>query len=227
MSLRKILLASVLMTATVTSAMAEEYGTWNDNSAIGSLVVNDQVNLQTNWSNLSGVVDTVGGDVVAQGAAAGNIMDVITMDNTRVFNNQIVSSQATIGSNVSLDANNVWGSVGVNNTSLCNGASVSTDPVLTSVNSYQECGAKDPYTGTSAFVTNIAGNAVFQNSAISNSFEADSNAPNFPVFNKQINNSSAISNMAVNAFNVGGTVGLSSSAIGNTSRVIHYNTGGR
>lgn len=41
MSLCKIFLASVLMTATVTSAMAEEYGTWNDNSAIGSLVVND------------------------------------------------------------------------------------------------------------------------------------------------------------------------------------------
>jgi hypothetical protein len=228
MSLRKILLASVLMTATALPAFAQEYGTWNDspNSAIGSLVINDQVNLQTNWSNLSGVVDTVGGDVVAQGAAAGNIVDVITMDNTRVFNNQIVSSQATIGSNVALDANNVWGSVGVNNTSLCNGASVSTDPVLTSVNSYQECGAKDPYTGTSAFVTNIAGNAVFQNSAISNSFEADSNAPNFPVFNKQINNSSAISNMAVNAFNVGGTVGMQSSAVGNTARVIHYNTGG-
>ncbi len=226
MSLRKILLASVLMTATAIPAFAQEYGTWNDNGAIGSLVVNDQVNLQTNWSNMSGVVDTVGGDVVAQGAAAGNIVDVITMDNTRVFNNQIVSSDATIGSNVALDANNVWGSVGVSNSSLCNGASVSTDPVLTSVNSYQECGAKDPYTGTSAFVTNIAGNAVFQNSAISNSFEADSNAPNFPVFNKQINNSSAISNMAVNAFNVGGTVGMQSSAIGNTARVIHYNTGG-
>lgn len=75
------------MTAIVTSAMAEEYGTWNDNSAIGSLVVNDQVNLKTNWSNLSGVVDTMGGDVVAQSAAAGNIMDVIPMDNTRVFNN--------------------------------------------------------------------------------------------------------------------------------------------
>ena len=226
MSLRKILLASVLMTATAIPAFAQEYGTWNDNGAIGSLVVNDQVNLQTNWSNMSGVVDTVGGDVVAQGAAAGNIVDVITMDNTRVFNNQIVGSDATIGSNVALDANNVWGSVGVSNSSLCNGASVSTDPVLTSVNSYQECGAKDPYTGTSAFVTNIAGNAVFQNSAISNSFEADSNAPNFPVFNKQINNSSAISNMAVNAFNVGGTVGMQSSAIGNTARVIHYNTGG-
>jgi len=231
MSLRKILLATVLMTATASSAFAtDQYGTWNDNSlqqgAIGSLVVNDQLNTVTNWSNMSGVVDTVGGDVVAMGAAAGNIVDVITMDNTRAFNNQIVTNQATIGSNVALDANNVWGSVGVNNSSLCNGASVSTDPVLTSVKSYQECAAKDPYTGTSAFVTNIGGNAVFQGSAISNSFEADSNAPNFPVFNKQINGSSAISNMAVNAFNVGGTIGMQSSAIGNTARVIHYNTGG-
>jgi hypothetical protein len=230
MSLRKILLASVLMTATALPSFATEYGTWNDNSlqqgAIGSLVVNDQVNTVTNWSNLSGVVDTVGGDVVAMGAAAGNILDVITMDNTRAFNNQIVSNSATIGSNVALDANNVWGSVGVNNSSLCNGASVSTDPFLTSVKSYQECNARDTYTGTSAFVTNIGGNAVFQGSAISNSFEADSNAPNFLVFNKQINGSSAISNMAVNAFNVGGTIGMQSSAIGNTARVIHYNTGG-
>jgi hypothetical protein len=103
---------------------------------------------------------------------------------------------------------------------------VSTDPFLTSVKSYQECNARDTYTGTSAFVTNIGGNAVFQGSAISNSFEADSNAPNFLVFNKQINGSSAISNMAVNAFNVGGTIGMQSSAIGNTARVIHYNTGG-
>lgn len=230
MSLRKILLATALMTATALPGFATEYGTWNDNSLqqgpIGSLVINDQQNTRTNWSNLSGVVDTVGGDVVAQGAAAGNIVDVFTMDNTRVFNNQVVSSQASIGSNVLMDANNVWGSVGVNNSSLCNGASVSTDPVLTSVNSYQECGAKDPFTGTSALVTNIGGNAVFQNSAISNSFEADSNAPNFPVFNKQLNNSSAISNMAVSAFNVGGTVGMQSSAIGNTARVLHYNTGG-
>ena len=125
MSLRKILLASVLVTATALPGFATEYGTWNDNSGgIGSLVVNDQVNVQTNWSNLSGVVDTVGGDVVTQGAAAGNIVDVITMDNTRVFNNQIVGSDATIGSNVALDANNVWGSVGVSNSSLCNGASV-------------------------------------------------------------------------------------------------------
>ena len=231
MSLRKILLATVLMTATASSAFAtDQYGTWNDNSlqqgAIGSLVVNDQLNTVTNWSTLSGVVDTVGGDVVAMGAAAGNIVDVITMDNTRAFNNQIVTNNATIGSNVALDANNVWGSVGVNNSSLCNGASVSTDPILTSVKSYQECNARDPYTGTSAFVTNIGGNAVFQGSAISNSFETDSKAPNFPVFNKQINGSSAISNMAVNAFNVGGTIGMQSSAIGNTARVIHYNTGG-
>ncbi|MEY4708689.1 MAG: hypothetical protein RJB58_2412 [Pseudomonadota bacterium] len=91
MSLRKILLASVLMTATALPGFAQEYGTWNDNSlmqgGMGSLVVNDQLNTTTNWSNMSGVVDTVGGDVVAQGAAAGNIVDVITMDNTRAFNN--------------------------------------------------------------------------------------------------------------------------------------------
>ena len=66
---------------------------------------------------------------------------------------------------------------------------------------------------------------VFLGTAIGNTFQADSNAPNFPVFNNQYNNSATISNMSVNAFNVGGSVGMSSSAIGNTAQIIHYSTG--
>ena len=67
---------------------------------------------------------------------------------------------------------------------------------------------------------------MFQGSALGNTFQADSNAPNFPVFNRQLNSSGVISNMNVAAYNVGGTVGMSSSAIGNTAQIIHYNTGG-
>ena len=166
----------------------------------------------------------MGGDAVAQGAAAGNLIDITTMNNTRVNNNQIVGPDATIGSNISLDANKVWGSVGIQNQVICNGASVSTDPVLTAVHSNQECHATDPYSQINTNISNIAGNAVIQGSALGNSFEADSNAPNMPIMTRQINNSGVVSNINANVFNVGGSVGFSSSAIGNTAQIIHYST---
>lgn len=230
MTLRTLFLASVAMAIIATAALADDqYGSWDDSlldGSIGSVVRNDQVNLQTNWSSLNGVVDTVGGDEVLQGTAAGNMVDITTMNDTRVTSNQYVGPSATIGSSVSLDANNVWGNVGIQNTAICNGAVVSTDPVLTAVANNQKCRSEDPYSTVNANVSNIAGNAVFQGSAVGNTFQTDSNAPNFPVITRQYNNSAAVSNMSVNAFNVGGTVGMSSSAIGNSAQIIHYNTGG-
>src|SRR3954464_6522847 len=111
---------------------------------IGSQILNSQINLDNNWSNLHASVGTIGGDVVVQGAAGGNLVDITTMNDTRVLNSQIVGPNASIGSNITLGANNVWGSVGIQNQVLCNGASVSTDPILTSVRSNQECHAADP-----------------------------------------------------------------------------------
>jgi NDP-sugar pyrophosphorylase family protein len=226
----KILAAVSVIALSATSAFAQTYGSWGDQSSsqseggIGSHILNNQINLQTNWSNLNAQVDTIGGDVVAQGSAGGNLIDITTMNNTRVFNNQIVGPDANIGSNVNLDANNVWGSVGIQNKVLCNGASVSTDPVLTAITSNQECHATDPYSSINANISNLAGNAVFQGSALGNSFQADSNAPNMPIMSRQLNNSGVISNVNASVFNAGGSVGLSSSAIGNTSQIIHYNT---
>ena len=192
--------------------------------AMGSQILNNQINLQNAWSNLTGSVNTVGGDAVAQGSAAGNMIDITTMNNTRVFNEQIVGPQANIGSNVKFDATNVWGSVGVSNQVLCNGASVSTDPILTAVQSNQECHAQDPYSSIKTNISNVAGNAVIQGSSLGNTFEADSNAPNMPIFTRQLNNSATVSNVTANTYNIAGSVGMSSSAIGNTSQIIHYNT---
>jgi len=45
-----------------------------------------------------------------------------------------------------------------------------------------------------------------------------------PVWNKQLNNSSVASTVNANVYNIGGSTSLSSSAIGNTGQVIHYNT---
>jgi hypothetical protein len=229
----KILLAASLLALSATSALAvddTQYGTWGgpppspSDGGMGSHILNNQINLQNNWSNLNASVDTVGGDVVAQGSAGGNLVDITTMNNTRVLNNQIVGPNSNIGSNINLDTNNVWGSVGIQNQVLCNGASVSTDPILTAVKSNQECHATDPYSSIKTNISNLAGNAVIQGSALGNSFEADSNAPNMPIFSRQLNNSGVVSNVNANIFNAGGSVGLSSSAIGNTSQIIHYNT---
>jgi hypothetical protein len=146
------------------------------------------------------------------------------MNNTYVSNNQNVSDTAAIGSNINMDANKVWGSVGIQNQVVCNGLSVSTDPVFTSVNSNQECHATDPYSQIHTNITNVAGDAVVQGTALGNSLEADSNAPNMPILNRQINTSASVSNVTGNAYNVGGSMGFSSSAIGNSAQVIHYGT---
>jgi len=225
----KILLAASVLALSTSAAFAQGVGNWSDpsqqqSSGGGSQILNNQINLQTNWSNLSGSVDTVGGDVVVQGNAGGNMVDVTTMNDTRVNNNQYVGPNATIGSNVSVDVNNVAGNVGITNQAICNGASVSTDPILTAIKSNQACHATDPYSEINTNISNIGGNAVVQGSALGNSFQADSNAPNFPIVSKQLNNSGVVSNVNANVFNAAGTVGLSSSAIGNNSQIIHYST---
>ena len=104
----KILLAASVLALSTSAAFAQGVGTWSDASqqqsqqsgGVGSQILNNQINLQTNWSNLTGSVDTVGGDVVVQGNAGGNMMDVTTMNDTRVNNSQFVGPNATIGSNV-------------------------------------------------------------------------------------------------------------------------------
>jgi len=224
----KILLAASVLALSTSAAFAQGVGTWSDSSqqssGVGSQILNNQINLQTNWSSLTGSVDTVGGDVVVQGNAAGNLVDVTTMNDTRVTNNQTVGSNATIGSTVAVDVNNVWGSVGITNQAICNGASVSTDPILTAVKSNQACHATDPYSEINTNISNIGGNAVVQGMSVGNKLETDSNAPNFPVISRQLNNSGVVSNVNANVFNAAGTVGLSSSAVGNTSQVLHYST---
>lgn len=229
----KILIAASALALSATGAFAagaQQYGTWDDQAqqtsqaGVGSMVLNNQINLQTNWSSLNGSVDTVGGDVVVQGNAGGNLVDVTTMNDTHVVSNQVVGPNATIGSTVSVDVNNAWGNVGITNQAICNGASVSTDPIVTAVKSNQACHATDPYSEINTNISNVAGNAVIQGSALGNRLETDSNAPNFPVISRQLNNSGVTSNVNANLFNVGGSVGMSSSAVGNTAQILHYST---
>jgi hypothetical protein len=190
----------------------------------GSNIINGQINLQSQFSNLTGNIDTVQGDAVVQSAAAGNMIDITTMNNTRVQNSQIVGPNASIDTNINTNVSNIWGSVGVTSQAICNGANVSTDPVLTAVNSYQKCDATDPSSSVHANISNIAGDAVVQSMALGNSFEADSNAANMPIVSRQINNAMSASTVHANVSNVGGSTSLTSSAIGNTGQIIHYST---
>ena len=227
---KTLIAATALATLSATCAYAQatsQYGSWNDGSAgggVGSQIQNSQVNLQTNWSNLNGSIDTVAGDAAVQGAAGGNMMDITTMNNTAVNSSQIVGTGASIGSDVNVGINNIGGSVGIQNQALCNGISVSTDPTYAATHSYQECAASDPVQQMNASVSNVYGDAVFQGSSLGNSFEADSNAPNMPIFNKQINSSNGASTINANVYNIGGSTSLTSSSIGNTGQIIHYNT---
>jgi len=226
----KILLAASALILSTSAGFAQTYGTWNGGSsgvgasAGGSNIINGQVNLQTNWSNLTGSIDTTGSDAVATGAAAGNLVDITTMNNTPVKNSQIVGYSGSVGSNVAVDLNNIWGNAGVANQAVCNGASVSTDPTYASTQSFQKCNASDTYSGITTNISNVAGSAAVQSSAIANTFEADSNAPNMPIMTRQINTSGVTSNVNTNLYNVAGTASLSSSAIGNSSQIIHYST---
>ena len=234
MQIVKVLFTASAVLLSTAAGFAQTYGTWNGGSSggagngqggqNGSTIINGQINLQTNWSNLTGSIDTVGGDAIATGAAAGNLVDITTMNNTRVNNSQIVGSGAAIGSNVNVDVNNVWGNAAIGNQVVCNGAGVSTDPSFAKIRNYQECNATDPYSGLTTNISNVAGNAVVQGSSLGNTFEADSNASKMPILSRQINNSGTVSDVTANIHNIGGTATLSSSAIGNTSQIIHYST---
>jgi hypothetical protein len=210
----------------VYAGSSDSYGNWGGSSSTdgGSNVINGQVNLQTQWSNINTVVDSVGGDAALQGAAAGNLVDIMTMNNTTVDNHQFVGSNAAIGSDITASLSNVWGSVGISNQVLCNGASVSTDPVLTQINSKQVCKATDPAASTTASINGVVGDAAIQSLSMGNSFEADSNAQNMPIRSMQFNSSIGASSVNANMTNVGGSMSITSGAIGNKSQILHYST---
>jgi len=229
---RTLIAATLLTTLSASLACAQAtdtYGSWDnsgwsDTSGGSSNIINGQVTLQTQWSNLNTVVDSVGGDAAFQGAAAGNLVDIMTMNNTTVKNNQYVGPNAAIGSNITADVSNVWGSVGFSNQALCNGASVSTDPVLTAVSNRQECAASDPSTQINARVTGVVGDMAMQSLSMGNSFEADSNAQNMPIKNMQLNSAFNTSTINAQVSNIGGSMSMTSGAIGNKAQILHYST---
>lgn len=188
------------------------------------MVLNGQVNFDVEVSKLNVNVQDVGGDAVGQSVAGGNVVDITTMQDTKVYNNQY-STSSYIGSQLNANVNNVSGSVGYTSQSVCNAADVSTDPTTTDVYSNQECRAQDPSSTLNAAVSNVKGDVALSGSSIGNNFAEDTNAPNAPVETYQINNSATYSTVNASVANVHGSTSATSAAIGNNAQIVHYGTG--
>ncbi len=185
------------------------------------MILNGQVDFNVSVSKMNVDVQNVGGDAVGQSVAASNLVDITTMQDTKV-NNEQYSTSSMVGSEINLNANNISGSVGYVSQAVCNGADVSTDPTTTDVYSNQECRAADPSSTVNAGVTNVSGDVSLASSALGNNFGEDTNAPNAPVETDQINSSATYSTVNANISGVHGTVSTTSAAIGNNAQIVHY-----
>ncbi len=161
------------------------------------------------------------GNVAATSAAGGNAVDITTMSNTNVDNNQFVTS-VDISSNMNANVHDVNGEVGLTSQAVCNSASISMDPTSTNVASKQECDAVDPSSSVTANVANIGNDVSISSTAVGNTFEEDTNAKYGNVATQQLNQSNMYSTVNANVANIAGNVTLQSTAIGNTSQIVHY-----
>ena len=172
-------------------------------------------------STLNVNVTDAAGNVSGQSVAGGNAVDITTMSNTEVTNNQYVSS-VNVGADMNANVHNVNGTVGLSSQAVCNSASVSMDPTSTNVYSNQECNAVDPSATLNANVGNIGNDVSLASTAVGNTFEEDTNAKYGAVQNYQINNSNVYSTANTNVANVAGNVSVTAAAIGNTAQIVHY-----
>jgi hypothetical protein len=186
-----------------------------------SKIINGQVNLDSIWTNNNMQVDNVNGDVNGSATAVGNAFEAVTMNNTIVDNNQYASG-AAIGADMNAMVTNVNGSVNLNTQVACNTADVSTDPAYTIVHSTQECAVGDPAQATNAFVAQVQNDVNIGGSAAGNVYTEDTNAAYNYVNTSQLNESAVNSTTNAQVYNVGGSVNVSSAAVGNSTQIVHY-----
>jgi hypothetical protein len=184
-------------------------------------IYNNQVNLNTVWNNTNVTVDDVNGDVNGSAAATANAFQAVTFNNTVVNNNQYASGEA-VGSDLNAQVTNINGSVNMSNVVACNTADVSTDPAYTVVHSTQECAVGDPSQATNVFAAQVQNDVNVSGAVAANVYTEDTNANYNYVNTNQINHSAVNSTTNVSAYNVGGSVNVSSSAVGNTAQIVHY-----
>ena len=186
-----------------------------------SEIYNNQTNLGTVWNNTNVEVDNVNGDVNVGAAATANAFQAVTFNNTVVNNNQYAAGDA-VGSDLNAQVTNINGSINMSNIVACNTADVSTDPAYTVVNSKQECAVGDPSQATNVFAAQVQNDVNVTGSVAANVYTEDTNAKYNYVNTNQLNESSVNSTTNVQAYNIGGSVNVSSSAVGNTAQIVHY-----
>jgi hypothetical protein len=223
--LAKLLIAStVLATLSATPAFAGQSDTsGSSNTASGSVILNGQVSFGAQWSTVTTNAKNVGGDVVIQSQGAGNVLEAVTFDDTHVTSSQDDES-TNIGSTVTANVNGVGGSVSISGLAVCNSTDVSTDPNVTAVNSKQYCGAQDPGSEVNANVSNVQGDVAIASTGFGNTYTEDTNALSAPTQIMQTNTSNVFGTANVSVHNVAGSVGVTSSAVGNNAQVVHYST---
>jgi len=192
-----------------------------DGSTDESDVLNNQINLDSVWTNTNIQVDNINGDVNGQATAVSNAFQVVTFNNTIVDNNQYASGEA-VGANLNAMVTNVNGSVNMNTQVACNTADVSTDPAYTVVHSKQECAVGDPAQATNVFAAQVQSDINVSGSSAGNVYTEDTNASYNYVNTKQLNESAVNSTVNAQVYNVGGSVNVSSAAVGNTTQIVHY-----
>jgi hypothetical protein len=223
--LAKILIVStVLATLSLPACAGQSNATGSSSTATGSTILNGQVSFGAQWSTLNTTIKGVGGDVVIQSQGAGNVLEAVTFDDTHVKSSQDDES-TNIGSTVNATVDGVGGSVSVSGLAVCNSTDISTDPNVTAVDSKQYCGAQDPGSEVNANIRNVYGDAAVASTAFGNTYTEDTNAVNAPTHIMQTNTSNVFGTANVTYHNVGGSVAVTSSAVGNNAQVVHYPAG--
>ena len=195
-------------------ALADEHGLHD-----GAFIINGQLNFGDVWTTLDVESNYIDTDVAAVVSAVGNNVMVVTMSNTIVENDQ--SQFGNVGAVINANAIGVRGDAIYSATALCNGATISTDPDVTSVTSNQNCGADDPLAEVNVHAYQTGGGVGVAATAVANQIQIDSNANHFPVNNFQQNVSDVNANVNAHITDAW-AVSLKASAVGNTAQIIHY-----
>jgi hypothetical protein len=190
-------------------------------STDGSLGLNGQIDMHLSSSNVNTSITNAVGNVTGSSASVGNNLEVVTMDNANVTNNQYVTS-VSISADQNANVQNVGGTTTLQSQAICNAADVSTDPHTTAVYSSQVCDANDPSALLNATVTNAGNDVSLSSQAVGNSFSEDTNAASMPTQNYQTNASNIASTVNSKVTNVSGNVTVNSSAVGNNAQIVQY-----
>jgi hypothetical protein len=213
-------LAKILITGTALAILPMSLAC-AQTSSDGSIVLNGQIDLQQSASKVNTTVTNVAGNVSGTSASVGNNLEVVTMNNATVSNNQYVG-QVSIAADQNANVKNTGGTVTLESQALCNAADVSTDPHVTAVTSQQECQASDPSSLLNASVLNAGNDTSLTSQSVGNSFSEDTNAASMPTQSTQLNNASIASTVNSTVKNVAGNVTVNSSAIGNNAQIVQY-----